>query len=187
MKNIIVTTPKTQMDIAKQEAENCINNGGGYYFRTFRNRPKELVIGSKVFYVEDGYIRGFGVVSNIVNGNMTCDVSGKDWGEGFHAIMDAKSWAWIKPIPMKGFQGWRYFNGNYEKIGNWLDPKPNTLIGTDNPCDWIPYQNRWGQWVWRREDIAEDKNWPGLKPPTKTVVPKVINNLWHWVEEVKES
>lgn len=39
--------------------------------------------------------------------------------------MNASEWKWIKPIPMKGFQGWRYFDATCtEIIGNWLDPKP---------------------------------------------------------------
>ena len=36
MKNIIVTTPKTEIENAKKEAEECIKNNGGSYFRFFR-------------------------------------------------------------------------------------------------------------------------------------------------------
>jgi hypothetical protein len=56
------------------------------------------------------------------------------------------------------------------------------LIDTTNPTNWIPYQNRWGHWVWRREDIYEDRGWPGKKPPNDKVIPKVLNGKWYWVE-----
>ena len=128
LRDIIVTTPQKFADVAAEEARQCIEAGGGFYFRTFRNRPKDLEVGIRIYYVEHPYIRGFGTVSEIVNGNMVCGTTRKDWGDGYHAIMSAYSWEWIKPIAMKGFQGWRYFDTPREEIeiiGNWLDPKPN--------------------------------------------------------------
>jgi len=125
MGDIIVTTPKNQMTVAADEANQCITAGGGFYFRTFRSRPAGLVVGTRIFYVEDGYVRGYAVVQEIVAGRrMVCGTTGRDWGEGYHAIMPADSWTWIKPIPMKGFQGWRYFVEPVEDAGGWLDPKP---------------------------------------------------------------
>jgi hypothetical protein len=38
----------------------------------------------------------------------------------------------------------------------------------------------WGHWVWRREDIPPDPSWPGIRPPTKTARPVLINGKWHW-------
>ncbi|MBI2635184.1 MAG: hypothetical protein HYW79_01415 [Parcubacteria group bacterium] len=126
-KDIVVTTPKNKMEIAAEEARQCIEAGSGFYFRTFRNKPRHLGVGSRIFYVEYGYIRGFGVISKVVEGNMQCETTGYDWGDGYHAIMQANSWKWIKPIPMKVFQGWHYFEANGIKVvGNWLDPKPST-------------------------------------------------------------
>ena len=84
-------------------------------------------MGSKIYYVEDGYVRGYAAVSEIRKGSMTCDVSGKNY-EGIQAIMPAKSWKWIQPIAFKGFQGFRYAQLNNIKIvGNWTDPKPNII------------------------------------------------------------
>lgn len=127
--DIIVTTPKNKIRVAEEEARQCIEAGGGFYFRTFRSRPKRLAVGSRIFYVEDGFIRGFGVVSEIVYGTMICDTTGHDWSEGYHAVMPANSWKWIKPIPMKGFQGWRYFdNPRTRVVGGWRDPKPAVSV-----------------------------------------------------------
>lgn len=125
-KDIIVTTPKNKMAIAEEEARLCIESGGGFYFRTFRNVPRHLGIGSRIFYVEDGFVRGFGVVSEVKNGNMQCETTGHDWGEGTHAVMPANSWKWTKPVPMKGFQGWHYFEAKGVRVvGDWLDHKPS--------------------------------------------------------------
>lgn len=122
--DIIVTTPKGQMGTAAEEARQCIEAGGGFYFRTFRSRPAGLTEGSRIFYVEDGFVRGFGVVHEVKTGGMSCGTTGRDWGEGYHAIIPAESWRWIRPIPMKGFQGWRYFHQQVEIVGGWRDKKP---------------------------------------------------------------
>jgi hypothetical protein len=124
MRNIIVTTPKNQIATAAEEAQQCLKAGGGSYFRTFRSRPAGLGEGSRIYYVQDGYVRGYGVVSEIVVGGMACSTTGKDWGDGYHAIIPAVSWTWIKPLPMKGFQGWRYFVEPTEDLGGWRDPMP---------------------------------------------------------------
>lgn len=124
MRDIVVTTPKRAMETAAQEARDCIEAGGGHYFRTFRNRPRDLEHGSRVFYVEDGYVRGFAVVDFIHEGRMTCVTTGVAWGEGCHAIMPARTWRWIEPVPMKGFQGFRYIDLDFRVVGSWDDPKP---------------------------------------------------------------
>lgn len=123
--DIIVTTPKTEMENSAKEAENCIKNGGGYYFRRFVEKPKRLEIGDKVFYVEDGFIRGFAIVEKIISGQMLCETTQRLWPHGDYIFMPAESWKWIKPIPFKGFQGYRYFNNNLiEIVGDWKDKKP---------------------------------------------------------------
>lgn len=127
-KDIVVTTPKRLEAIAAQEARQCIEAGKGFYFRTFRAKPRFIDVGSRIYYVEQAYVRGFGTVSEIVSGDMQCETTGIDWGEGYHAVMPAESWYWVKPIAMQGFQGWRYFDiqrGKVKTIGNWLKPKPS--------------------------------------------------------------
>lgn len=126
MRNIIVTTPKKMMKVAEEEARACIEAGGGFYFRTFRSRPKEIEIGSKVFYVEDGWVRGYATISDIHHGRMKCGTTGRDWGEGWHVIMRADSWKWVAPVEMKGFMGWRYCDIEPRVVGGWLDPRPET-------------------------------------------------------------
>ena len=128
--DLIITTPKCEMKNAKLEAEKCIKDGGGIYFRRFSTKdyPKKVKVGDKVFYVEDGHIRGFAVINNIVNSqvNVFCSTTGKKYFPGFYIEMDAKSWQWIEPIRMDGFQRFRYVKERFEYkvVGSWLDPKP---------------------------------------------------------------
>lgn len=126
MKDLIVTTPKSQMAVAAQEAADCLAGNGGYYFRSFPRRPTMAGAGSRIFYVEDGYIRGFATVTSVHEGAMTCGTTGRLYGRGFHFIMPANTWHWIKPKPLRGFQGWRYYLDGHlaEIVGDWRDPKP---------------------------------------------------------------
>jgi hypothetical protein len=132
IRDIIVTTPKSQMKIAEQEALECLeaiqNGEEAAYFRTFSKKPKDLDIGSRIFYVEDGFIRGFVTVKKIGKGNIQCSTTGKNWKGECYVLMPAQNWKWIKPIVMKGFQGYRYFQApkDMEIVGDWLDPKPIT-------------------------------------------------------------
>ena len=125
-KHIIVTTPKSEMENSALEASECIKNNGGFYLRKLgKNRPKGLDIGSKIYYIEDGYLRGFGVVASVVQKDHKYETTGRQWGDGWYAIISANTWQWIKPIKMQGFQGFRYFDDSgVEIIGNWLDSKP---------------------------------------------------------------
>lgn len=128
--DIIVTTPKNKMSEAAQEAEDMKSQGGGYYFRVFpiKRYPKNLFSGDKVFYVEDGYIRGFCEVSwrGINTSVVMCFTTGKLYPMGYLVLMKADSWKWIKPIPMKGFQGFRYAKDlDIEVVGGWKDARPD--------------------------------------------------------------
>lgn len=131
MNDIIVTTPITEMANAAKEAAWALQHehGNPRYFRRFplTSVPK-VEPGDKVFYVEDGYIRGFCTIINIkeIHHDITCMATMKIYPPGIYVIMDAKSWIWIKPIPMKGFQGYRYTTADfkYEEVGKWKTLRP---------------------------------------------------------------
>ncbi len=127
--DIIVTTPKSEMTNAAMEAASCLKDKGGYYFRRFY-RPFPIKPGARVYFVEDGFIRGFGIVyrmHDLMDGKV-CSTTGKKHLPGYYIFMRADSWKWIKPIPMKGFQGYRYATKytvpDPKVIGGWKDPKP---------------------------------------------------------------
>jgi hypothetical protein len=135
--DIIVTTPKSQIANAAREAAECIADGGGEYFRRFHSLgyPRDLCVGDRVYYVEDGFIRGFCLVKRLLHSptGQTCDTTGRIWAQGFFVFMDASSWQWIKPLPLVGFQGFRYVRNdlpwpaglsNALIVGGWRDPRP---------------------------------------------------------------
>jgi hypothetical protein len=133
--DIIVTTPKGCAGEAAQEARDCIASGGGYYFRRFTKRYAphcHLQVGDRIYYVERGYVRGFALLGGwveVVRKSRGCETTGRWWLPGVYLVMDATTWQWIRPIQMRGFQGWRsaqnYFNRErVEIIGGWLDPMP---------------------------------------------------------------
>lgn len=124
MTNIIVTTPSKYSRKARAEAEYAKVNPGSFYFRSFRKLPTKLGEGTKVFYIEDGYIRGYAVVSEVKHVTLRCDVTNFQLPNSYQAIMPADTWKWIKPIKRTGFRGWRYFNEEVKVVGDWLDPKP---------------------------------------------------------------
>lgn len=129
--DIMVTTPKHSIKTAEQEALNSIANGGGRYFRNLGQRmPRDLEVGDRVFFIELNAVRGFCLVDEIESrlGNV-CDTTGLRYPAGYYLWMQADSWHWIDPVPMIGFQGWRYrLERIREKdiliVGGWLDPRP---------------------------------------------------------------
>lgn len=143
--DIIVTTPRREMKAAAQEAAECLAEGGGDYFRRFaRGQAPRVEPNDRVYYVEDGYVRGFAVVSYTEyrpDLPMPCATTRRTWPPGFYVFMRADSWQWIRPIPMKGFRGFRYVGhpdrpGHTERlwtgsawaavevVGNWRDRRP---------------------------------------------------------------
>ena len=139
--DIIVTTPKTFRDQAAAEAEQMKQQGGGEYFRRLSSKPYKFKVGDKVWYVEDGYIRGYAVSIRIEDRDEpeVCSTTGKIHESGFYIYLDAASWRWIRPVEKKGFQGWSYLDpvaaklDNYKtenlvgtEVGYWLDPMPET-------------------------------------------------------------
>lgn len=131
--DIIVTTPKSQMANARKEAEACRKDGGGFYFRHLgAGRPVNVEAGDRIFYVEDGAVRGYATIAGLRDATrLRCTVSDRVWPLGWYAFMDAKTWKWIRPIPMVGFRGFRYLAPGsitaleVKVVGGWLDPKPN--------------------------------------------------------------
>lgn len=136
MSDVIVTTPKAEMRNSALEAANCIAAGGGYYFRKFgymkdgkiSGYPRHLQAGERLWYVEDGYVRGYAIVDQayLDDSGYYCETTGRRYEPGFYVVMRADSWTWVKPVKYRGFQGWKYHIQGIspEPVGGWLDPRP---------------------------------------------------------------
>lgn len=126
MSDIIVTTPKSEHENAKKEADVFGEKGGGIWFRSMRGKPKQLNKGDRMYYIDKGVITGYGIVIGIQYRNpfldpeVKCDVTDKTWWGPFFVCMRSDSWVAIKtPVEMKGFQGFRYvdrIDGLREKL-----------------------------------------------------------------------
>jgi len=133
--DIIVTTPKSRMVEAAQEAEDVIAAGGGDYFRRFPiGMEPNINVGDRVYYVEDGYVRGYAIVSRLMNTPrpIECDTTGRIYSPGFYVFMDATTWCWIEPLLMRGFQGFRYAGRDLlarRCAGDWLSSRPRICDG----------------------------------------------------------
>ncbi len=123
--DIIVTTPKTAMSEAAAEAkvakQGILAGTDVVYTRSLgRNLPNSLDQNDRVFYVEDGFIRGYAVV-------LREPYRSREEPHRAVVMLSVTSWKWIRPIAMRGFRGWRYSYIDpdvIEVVGNWLDPKP---------------------------------------------------------------
>jgi hypothetical protein len=127
--DFLVTTPLSQAKTHVKEAEDAISHFQktgkiDHYCRSFWPFPKNLRIGSKLFYVDNRAIRGFAVATDIDMNVVTVN-------------MDVNTWRWISPIacdygkikPPQMYAraiGHTYFEGiNSVKVtGEWLDPMP---------------------------------------------------------------
>ena len=102
--DIIVTTPKGEI---KNSAKEANLPPGGYWFRAFPTKPN-VEPGDKIYFVENGYIRGYGIIFKREQGKeQRSETTGRIWkGKWFVGYRD---WHWLEnPIQMKGFQGYRY-------------------------------------------------------------------------------
>jgi hypothetical protein len=68
---------------------------------------------------------------------MQCATTGRSYlvgGDSILLYMDATTWTWIDPIPMAGFQGWRYFKPFehlIREVGDWRSKMPEINGGTE--------------------------------------------------------
>ena len=126
MLDIIVTTPKSEHENAKMEADVFDGKGGGIWFRSMRGKPKQLDKGDRMYYVDGGVVTGYGIVigieyrNPILDPKVKCDVTNKTWRGPHFVCMRSDSWVGIEvPVEMKGFQGFRYvdrIDGLREKL-----------------------------------------------------------------------
>ena len=103
--NLIVTTPKTEIQNSIKEGKEC-----SQWFRTFHFKPK-VRTGDKIYFVENGLIKGYGIIFDVykIHKSEHCITTNREWGRPGDWVVCYKNWAWLKqPVEMKGFQGIRY-------------------------------------------------------------------------------
>lgn len=108
-KNIIITVPKTiKWSDYEKELEKVKDGTETMHFK-LPGMPK-VGPGNKCYLVYDGHILGWMKIVGTKKGGFTCTTTGKEWPDGNYVSRSGPFHKLDKPIPMKGFQGFRYAN-----------------------------------------------------------------------------
>lgn len=110
MKDIIITLPANipwseyKKELAKVEDGKEMLNFKVPFL------PKEVELNkSKCYLVHKGFIVGHMLITGLSKGKFTCSTTGNTWDGNF--IQRSGPFTYLeKPIPYKGFQGFRYAN-----------------------------------------------------------------------------
>lgn len=112
--SIIITLPK-YVDWFEYQKELLAASKGEILNFKVSNFPTEVGPGDKCYLVHDGVIRGYHFISGFSEEEFTCTTTGQKWKGKF--IQRTGTFTYLKEVlPMKGFQGWKYFSiENYLK------------------------------------------------------------------------
>ena len=108
VKHIVITLPKR---IKWKDYQKELDEAEYGMILNFKvpNFPKNIQIGkSKCYLCHDGFVKGYMIISGLNETSFTCEVTGKPWKGKF--VQRTGNFYKIDSIPMKGFQGYRYFN-----------------------------------------------------------------------------
>lgn len=131
---VMIPTSKTAEAALISRQRGAIAAGGGSAVADFRRFPANCALtvtcGERVYYIEDDYIRGFALISRVVlsQRGYGCQATGCWSPPGIYLFMDATTWRWIRPIPMMGFQGFRYAHECFERDD--IEPDEIEIIGS---------------------------------------------------------
>lgn len=104
--DIIITIPKLIKWIDYQKELKAAEEGEIMNFKV-NNFPKTNV-GCKCYLLHDGQIKGHMIISGMSEKEFKCTTTGKQW-KGKFIERTGKFFPLEDPIPMTGFQGFRYF------------------------------------------------------------------------------
>lgn len=111
MRDIVITIPKSISWENYQKELDAAANGEALNFKV-ANFP-DTGPGMRCFVTHDGFIKGYMIISALSEKEFQCTTTGKEWKGKF--IERTGNFFPIKPIQMKGFQGFRYINAKKVK------------------------------------------------------------------------
>lgn len=109
MKDLAVTWPKgSPLSVYLERLEYAVAYGLEINFRV---PSKPRVTPERCYMVHDGKLRGYNLIRSIeYRGPREVEKAGGGfWPEGWY-IVRAPEWHPILPVPMRGFQGYRYID-----------------------------------------------------------------------------
>ncbi len=106
--NIIVTIPLQRLEISRQEDEAVkgLPDEECNWYWLLKPKPKELKVGDRIYFVENGLITAWCPIMELGNFNFVCQISRRRW-QGYQARL-GQNRLFIHPPAYRGFQGWRY-------------------------------------------------------------------------------
>ena len=108
-RSIVVTLP-SNIDWSDYEKElNRVKDYGEVMNFKVYNFPKGINRGDKCYIVHKGFVKGWIKIIGFSEKNFTCTTTGKQYSGKFIERSGPFHYLDIQ-IPMKGFQGFRYFN-----------------------------------------------------------------------------
>lgn len=110
-RDIVVTWPKTlPLEDYVAELRSAERRGDVINFRVAH--PPWDAIGGRCFMVHDGAVRGWNRIVEVLHrdeGEVRDVRSGGHWPAGFYVVREPIWFPVVPPIPMRGFQGWRWY------------------------------------------------------------------------------
>lgn len=105
--NIIITVPKS-IPWAQYEKElKAVENGDQVMNFKVPRLPKQASVGDRCYICYNGNVIGWMSIVGLVEKDFVCSTTGRHWKGNF--VQRSGKFNKITPVPMKGFQGFRYY------------------------------------------------------------------------------
>ena len=107
--DIVITIPKTVSWVDYQKELKAVEDGSQVINFKVPHLPKNTEIGDRCYICYVEAIIGWMEIVGLKSGGFTCTTTGKYWEGNF--IQRSGKFNKVNHILMKGFQGFRYYNG----------------------------------------------------------------------------
>ena len=105
--DIIVTIPRSEVKNTLKEDQFVAELGGNaVQFWATPRKAKELVVGDRVYFVENGFITCYHKFLGYIY-DPVCEVTGRIWA-GLNFLLECPATPLKNSIPKRGFQGFHY-------------------------------------------------------------------------------
>ncbi len=108
-RDIVITLPKEIEWADYQKELDAVADGHDVIRYQVSQYPDPSVRGGRCYLVWRGFVRGWMKITGLVSASFVCETSGKKWGPGKFIERSGKFQKLEELIPMRGFQGFRYW------------------------------------------------------------------------------
>jgi hypothetical protein len=107
--DIVVTLPSTISWVEYEKELQQVADGKNVINFKVPNFPTKTSVGDKCYICHKGFVVGFMEIVGLETKKFKCSTTGKEWNGNF--IERTGPFTYLKePLPMKGFQGFKYYN-----------------------------------------------------------------------------